>query len=252
MSFDFGAAPAETGGTIKQADEGQHEARLLGIVHVGMYADEFRGEVKTAAPFVVALFELKSGEESGGVNEDGTPIIVHRSFPLKRGDRATLTKFMKVMLTAEEFKQYNAGVLEGGFDDLIGRPCLLDMKGSKAKDDNGDSKYTNVSDMSAMPPKFAKMCDELEGEPVGHVTIDGMTEGALRAIPPFEIYGKLELAENFPGSQAEEVLEGIREQDPKFAVKSDDNDQQGGSQGGNAPAAPEKQRDDLNEDEDFG
>lgn len=253
MAFDFGAAPSESGGNIKQASEGQHEARLLGIVHLGMYADTFNGETKPPAPFVCALFELKSGEEGGGVNADGKPIIVHRSFPLKKGDRAFLTKFMKVMLSSEEFKQYNAGILEGGFEDFVGRACLIDMKGSKVKDDNGDPKYTNVSEISAMPPKFAKLCEELEGEPVGHVTLDDMNEDALRAIPPFEIYGKMEFSKNFPGSKAEEVLEEIREEDPEFAVKSDKADDKGGSKeaSNEAPKAPEKQRDDLNEDEDF-
>ena len=138
MSFNYGEEPVGGGSSIKQAEVGQHEARLLGIVHLGMYEDTFGGKKKAAAPFVCALFELKSGEDGGGVNEDGTPIIVHKSFPLKKGDRAFLTKFMKVMLSPEEMKQYEAGVLEGGFDDFIGRPVLIDMEGSKKKNANGD------------------------------------------------------------------------------------------------------------------
>lgn len=249
MSFNFGADPVTAGGSIKQAAVGQHEARLLGLIHLGMFADSFGGKAKAPAPFVCALFELKSGEEGGGVNADGTPIIVHKSFPLKKGDRAFLTKFMKVMLTPEEFKQYTAGVLEGGFDDFITRPVLLDMEGSKKVDDNGDPMYTNVSGLSKMPTKLAKLCEDLESDPVGHVTFDQINEDALKALPPFEIYGKLEESVNYPGSSAEAALEAIRKDDPEFGTKKDNSDDKGEGKGESKP--PERKREDLNEDEDF-
>lgn len=248
MSFDYGADPVQSGGSLKQAAVGQHEARLLGLVHLGMFADEFGGKIKDPAPFVCALFELKSGDEQGGCNEDGTPIIVHKAFALKKGDRATLTKFMKVMLTAEEFKKYEAGLLEGGFGDFVGRPLLLDMQGSKKKDDNGDPMYTNVAELSKMPPKLAKICDELESDPIGHVTLDEMTETALRSLPPFEIYSRLEESVNFPGSKAEEVLNSIRENDPEFGTKKTKEEDSNGS---SEDKPPEKKREDLDEGEEF-
>ena len=247
MSFNYGADPVVTGGSIKQAAAGQHEARLSGIIHLGQYEDTFGGKKKPAAPFVCALFELKSGEEGGGINDDGTPIMVHKSFALKKGDRATLTKFMKVMLTPEEFKQYEAGVLEGGLEDFIGRPLLIDMEGSKKKEDNGEASYTNVAGMSNMPAKLAKLCEELELESVGHVPFDKLDELALRTLPPFEIWGKLEESIDFPGSAVEEVLAAIRKETPDFGTKKakDDDDK------GDDKAPPERKREDLNEEEDF-
>ena len=247
MSFNYGADPVVTGGSIKQAAAGQHEARLSGIIHLGQYEDTFGGKKKPAAPFVCALFELKSGEEGGGINDDGTPIMVHKSFALKKGDRATLTKFMKVMLTTEEFKKYEAGVLEGGFEDFIGRPLLIDMEGSKKKDDNGEAAYTNVSGMSKMPAKLAKLCEELELESVGHVPFDKLDELALRTLPPFEIWGKLEESIDFPGSAVEEVLADIRKETPDFGTKkAKDDDDKGANK-----TPPERKREDLNEEEDF-
>lgn len=248
MSFDFGAEPVVGGGSLKQATEGQHEARLLGLVHLGMYADVFKGKAKDPAPFVCALLELKSGEEGGGLNEDGTPIIVHRSFPLKKGDKAYLTKFLKVFLSVEEFKQYEAGLLQGSFDDFIGKALMVDMVGSKAKGDDGNPKYTNVGDITKMHAKLEKLCDDLENPPVGHVTLDKMTEGAMKHLPPFEIYGKLEKSINFPGSQAEEVLNKLREEDPEFATEKE---KEGGDDKGSAKAPPEQKRTDLDESEDF-
>jgi len=248
MSFNFGTEPVQAGGIIKQAGEGQHEGRLLGLVHLGMFADTYEGQVKAPAPFVCALIELKSGDEAGGVNEDGSPIITHKTFPLKRSDRAFLTKFLKVMFTTEEFKQFNAGVLEGGFEDLIGRPLLVDMEGSKTKNDDGTPAYVNVTGMSKMPNKLASICDELVNDPIGHITLENYTEDALRAIPAFEIYSKLELADNFPGSVAEEVLFSVREKTPDFGKKSTKSDDKTG-----APEAPkyQEQKRDLDEEEDF-
>lgn len=246
MSFNYGADPVVTGGSIKQADVGQHEARLSAIIHLGQFEDTFGGKKKPAAPFVCALFELKSGEEGGGVKEDGTPIMVHKSFALKKGDRATLTKFMKVMLTTEEFKKYEAGVLEGGFDDFIGRAALIDMEGSKKKDDDGNPAYTNVGGMSKMPAKLEKLCEDLELESLGHVPFNKLDEKALRALPPFEIWGKLEESIDFPGSPAEEALLAIRKEDPDFGTNQAKDDDKEGSK-----APPERTREDLNEEEDF-
>lgn len=248
MSFNFGAEPVVAGGSLKQATEGQHEARLLGLVHLGMYADEFKGKRKDPAPFVCALFELKSGEEGGGTNDDGTPIIVHRSFPLKKGDKAYLTRFLKVFLTVEQFKQYEAGILEGGLEDFIGEPVMIDMEGSKAKAEDGSPKYTNVAAITKMPAKLAAICDDLENKPVGHVTLDEMTEEAIRLLPPFEVYGKLEKSINFPGSKAEETLNKLRDDDPDFATEKAKDDKDKGSTD-NSP--PVQQRTDLDANEDF-
>lgn len=219
MSFDYGADPVSTGGKLKQAAIGAHEARLLGIIHLGMFEDEFKGKKKPAAPFVCALFELKSGEEGGGVNEDGSPIIVHKSFPLKKGDKAYLTSFMEVFLSAQELQLYKAGALNGGFDDFIGKPVQLTMEGSSATNEDGSPAYVNVAAITKLPPKFAAMVDELENEPIGHITLDRYTDSVLRHLPPFEIYSRLEKSLNFAGSKADEVLRAARAADPEFAKK---------------------------------
>lgn len=249
MSFDYGADPVSSGGNLKQAAVGAHEARLLGIVHLGLFEDEFKGKKKAAAPFVTALFELKSGEEGGGVNEDGSPIIMQKSFPLKKGDKAFLTKFMQVLLTADEFKKYQAGVLSGGFGDLIGRAVQIQAVGSDALDDDGNPKYVNIGSLSALPAKFANMVDPLAGEPIGHVTLAQYTPEVLKALPPFEIYDKLEKSVNFPGSKADEVLRAVRKENPEFA-KRKPKDGQASSDESKAQAAPPPPAD-LDEAEDF-
>lgn len=248
MSFDYGADPISTGGNLKQAAVGAHEARLSGIIHLGLYEDEFKGKKKPAAPFVCALFELKSGEEGGGVNEDGTPIVMHKTFALKKGDKAALTKFMEVFLTPEELRLYKAGALQGGFEDFIGKPVQITAVGSDATNEDGSPKYVNIGELSKLPAKFAAMVDELEGEPIGHITLANYTEEALRALPPFEIYGKLEQALNFSGSKADEVLRAVRAQDPEFAKQKAKTESSAPAPAASEPVAPPS---DLQDDEDF-
>lgn len=256
MSFDYGADPVSTGGKLKQAAIGAHEARLLGLIHLGMYEDEFKGKKKPAAPFVCALFELKSGEEGGGVNEDGSPIITHKSFPLKKGDKAYLTSFMEVFLSNQELQLYKAGALNGSFDDFIGKPVQLNMVASDKTNEDGSPAYVNVGAITKLPPKFAAQVDELENAPIGHVTLNDYTESVLRALPPFEIYGRLEQSLNFAGSKADEVLRAVRAADPEFAKKKvkegqTPTDSSGGTGGVKKTPAPDSAPPELDDSQDF-
>lgn len=245
--FDFGVEVPESGSVRKTAAVGSHEARLSGIVHLGLYEDTFDGKKKPAAPFVCLLFELKSGEDGGGVNDDGSPIIVHKTIALKKGDRATLTTFLKVMFTAEEFKLYNAGVLQGGLDDLIGRVVQLDLTGSKKLGENGEPAYVNVTGYAKLAAKFAAMVDELEGEPIGHVTLKDYTPEIMKILPPYEIYDRLEQSLTFEGSKAQAVLLELRKEDPTFGTKRPPKD----GEAATAPTAPVAVPSNLDEDEDF-
>lgn len=247
MSFNFGEEVVSSTGSIAQAEVGAHQARLKGILHLGIYEDSFQGKKKAPAPFVCALFELKSGEEGGGVNEDGSPIVMHKTFALRKGDRAFLTNFMQVMLTADEYKKYKANVLEGGFEDLIGRVVTIDAVGSSTTNEDGTPRYVNVGGISKVPAAFAKHVAELEGEPLGHVTLSDYTEEAMRALPVFEIYDRMEQAVNFAGSQADRVLRTIRKEEPEFAMPRTES-KASQEEPVRKPLAPPVE---LNEDEDF-
>ncbi len=215
--FDFGADPITGGGNLKQASPGPHEARIKGILHLGIFEDEHKGQKKPAAPYVYVLCEIKDDEDNPQRNEDDSPICVGRSFPLKKGDRASLTGFMKAVLTPEELAQFMAGTLSGGFGDLIGRAVQIEMVAGKTADDG--TQYTNLKTFTAMTSKAKKLVEELETPAVGHITMDQHTEETLRHLPAFEIYTRMENSHNFPGSAAEAALLSIRKDDPEFGTK---------------------------------
>ena len=216
--FDYGTDQEikEPGGDFKQPTEGDHSARLRSIIHVGMYRETFNGEKKKPFPEVIAIFELKEDDD---FEDDGaTPLTISKSFPLKKGDRAFLTKFLAALDPQKKAK---------GFDDLIGAACTITCKGGKEKNDDGTSKYINFGGLSGLPAKFAAMLDPLAVKGVGHVPFDQITKAAILELNPIrEVNMILMESENYSGSKAEEIINEIRKENKDFAVrkKTDEKD----------------------------
>lgn len=243
MAFDYGTDEvAEGGGAFKNPEIGDHAARLKSIVHCGVYRENYtKGgvtEIKKPAPQIVAIFELKEEED---FEEDGiTPLELHWSLPLKKGDKANATKLIKALDPKGE---------AAGFDDLIGRACTVNAKGSKALDDDGNPKYVNFGGIAGMSPKFAKMTDELVGGGVGHVTFDDLTkEAVLELNPILEVANILMKGDKYEGSKAEEIITEIRKETPEFAkMKAKDEKK---DKAPDPKAKPEKEST-LDEEEEF-
>ena len=211
MSFDFGVAPeavVEAGGVFKNPELGDHSARLKSLIHFGIFREEYKGVKKKPCPQVLAVFELKDDTD---FEEDGvTPLLLHKSFPLKKGEKAFMTKFLSALDPQSKAK---------GFDDLIGAACTVNVKGSKVLNDDGSPKYVNFGGISGLPAKFASMIDPLVGGGVGHVRFDDMTkEAVLEMNPILDVAFVLEKGEQYEGSVAQEIVQGIRKDNPEFAV----------------------------------
>lgn len=228
--FDFGEDPIATGSSFKNPEVGNHTARLRSLIHVGMFADEFKNqktgksEIKKPAPFVYALFELK---EDTDVNDDGEPLVIGKSFPLKKGEKAFLTTFMRAMLTPAEFAQYEAGTLKGGFGDLIGRCVSLDLVGSKAKNDDGTPQYVNIKGITQINQKLAAITPDLSVQGGGFVKFNEHTEATVKELPAFIVRDVMKASTNYPGSAAEQAVLGIEAADPEaFVRKAKDGEQE--------------------------
>lgn len=234
MSFDYGTEEvAEAGGTFKNPEIGDHSAVLRSIIHCGMFREEYKGEKKKPAPEVVAIFELKDEED---FEDDGeTPLTLSKAFPLKKGDKAFMTKFIKALDPKGEAE---------GFDDLIGKACQVTAKGSKALNEDGTPKYVNFGGISGLLPKFAKMIDPLQVKGVGHVRFEDITkEAVLELNPILEVANILMLGEKYEGSKAEEVVNEIRKENPDFAKQKEKKEEK--------KDAVEEVETDLKEDEEF-
>ena len=216
--FDYGTEHEikEPGGDFKQPTEGDHSARLRSLIHVGMYRETFNKEKKKPFPQVIAIFELKEDDD---FEDDGvTPLTISKSFPLKKGDKAFMTKFLAALDPQKKAK---------GFDDVIGAACTITCKGGKEKNEDGSPKYINFGGLAGLPAKFASMLEPLAVEGVGHVPFDQITKAAIMELNPVkDVNMVLMESENYKGSVAEKIINEIRKDNPEFATrkKKDDDD----------------------------
>jgi hypothetical protein len=237
MSFDYGTeGVVEPGGNFKNPAVGDHSARLRSLIHCGLFRETFKGKKKKPAPQVIAIFELKDEED---FEDDGvTPLTISKSFPLKKGDKSFMTKFIKALDPQGKAK---------GFDDLIGAACQINCKGSKDKNEDGTPKYINFGGLSGLPKKFADMIDPLVVEGSGHVRFDDLTKEAIMELHPIrDVAFVLTQGEQYKGSIAESIIEDIRKDNPEFGTFKSKTKEEKEEEG----AKPEVETD-LNEDEEF-
>ena len=218
--FDYGTEDVpEAGKDFKNPEIGDHTARLRSIIHCGMYRENSKKYgIKKPAPQVVAIFELKDEED---FEDDGvTPLTIHKSFPLKKGDKSFATAFRKA---------FDPKGKASGFDDFIGEACQISCVGSKVTNDDGTPKYVNFGGVTGLPAKFAKMIDPLAVEGVGHVRFENLTKEAILELNPIlDVANVLMKGEKYEGSVAEQIVEEIRKENPDFAVpkKKDDSSEE--------------------------
>jgi len=242
--FDFGTEEEikDPGVAFKNPELGEHSARLRSIIHCGLFRETFKGEMKKPFPQVVAIFELKEDDD---FEEDGvTPLTISKSFPLKKGDRAFTTKFIKALDPKGEAK---------GLTDLIGAACTVNCIGSKIKNEDGTPKYVNFGGISGLPAKFAKMLDPLQIEGVGHVPFDQLTKEAVLELNPVrEVNMILMEGEKYHGSKAEEIVNEIRDENPEFAKRKTKEQNEGDDTINSKKAEkPAEKETNLTDDEEF-
>lgn len=239
--FDYGTEHEikEPGGDFKNPEVGDHSARLRSLIHCGMYRETFQGQKKKPFPEVVAIFELKEDDD---FEDDGvTPLTISKAFPLKKGDRAFMTKFIASLDPKGEAK---------GFDDLIGAACTVNCKAGKEKNDDGTPKYVNFGGISGISPKLAAITDELVVTGVGHCRFEDLTIDAIMELNPIrEVNMILMEGENYPGSKAEELIKEIRKDNPEFATRKAKDSDEGGDKG--KEEKPVEKESNLDDEEEF-
>ena len=251
--FDYGVDPNELGGggsTFKNPEVGDHNAVLRSLIQCGNFREEYKGERKPVAPQVVAIFELK-GEEN--YEEDGiTPLTLEKTFPLKKGDKAFLTKFRKTLDPKGECKN---------FAQMIGKPCTVTARGSKAVGEDGKPKYINFGGMSGLTTNKQMLAFmesngllTLEQEGVGFVKFDEMTKEAILELNPIlHVADIIMKGENYEGSKAQEIIEEIRKENHDFAKRKpkDDEGSEEGSSSSSEETPPPPPPCDMDESQEF-
>lgn len=208
--FDFGGeTPISSGGMFKQPEVGQATGCVRSIIHIGRFSKIWKGKASPAAPYVAVVFELHDQWED---EEETIPLTTSIAFPLKKGDKAHMVKFLNAVDPDEK---------AASFKECIGLPASLNMVGSKDKDDDGNPKFVNCKEITAVPKSVLKHLPKLSVEGVGHVEFDALTkEAVLELNPHLHVAAIMEKAENYKGSVAEKVVAAIRKEDPDFGKAS--------------------------------
>lgn len=250
MSFDYGAEATSTVSSFKNPTVGSRSARLSGLVHIGSYRDQFKGEFKSPCNYVIAIFELKGKND---MLDDETPMVTSKAIALREGDLSFVTKFRKALDPENKLK---------GFDDFIGLPCTVTLEGSDEKNDKGEPKYVNFKSVSAIAEEFAEMVKPLVNT-IGHVRYSDITKEALMALTSFQIADyvigdgsnpKSGLNLSYKGSKAEQIINEIRVDNPEFGRKKSKkgDDKKGGSASASQPSEPMERKDQqFDENEEF-
>lgn len=259
MDFDFGVDLAESAGgfTRENPKVGPHMARVRDILHIGTIGDS-RYPDKKPTPRAVIVFELL---EEHDVDSQGNRLLYPHMINMVKGDNSFLnSKFLPAVVSAEEFK---AGSVKG-FDDIITRPCQLELTGSDQtyKDEKtGEElpKYINLGSITTLHPKLVQVLDPLAEGNLGHVRLADFKKDSLDILNMFMHIqeGIMKSDEWKSGAHpAIPMIEEIRKERPNFAkAKSKDEAKGQGANGSGAQqqqpqtgsAAPEK----LDSDEEF-
>jgi len=127
-------APKQETISIKPIDEGTINSVCCGIIDLGTQKTEWQGEIKYL-PKIMFVFEVDEKYEKDGAIYNRCS---YKEFTFSLGDKATLRKFLEGWVG----KKTNEEWYEFDFDELIGKPCLLNIVHSTTKSGNT---YANVA-----------------------------------------------------------------------------------------------------------
>lgn len=253
--FDYGGEVAEVVSKFKNPEEGEREARLYGLIRLGTFQEEFKGQKKPAAPQAVAIFHLLGENDK---LDDGEPMFFTKTFPLKKGDKSFLhAKFIPAMGGMSRHK---------GFGTMINELTTVNLVGGKDKNEDGTPKYINFKSMAAITDRMRKMLDAdpelapLEN-PVGFLREDQLTKEALEFLHPTREFAKILMntEEFLAGTHpCQELIQSIYDENPerytaKAKDKSDDDEEESGNHesGNGAGQLPQEPAEQLDEEQEF-
>lgn len=155
------------GGDFKQAPEGNHVARCIGIVDIGTHHGEYQG-APTVRNQVIVRWELPfENEEFDGQQK---PLIVSKFYTNSLSEKANLRKDLESWraraFSVEELMRFD---LMG----ILGKPCTV----SVVHNEKGKAKVVSVAGVpkgTTCPPQF---------NPSSSFWIDEWDDNAFEALP---------------------------------------------------------------------
>lgn len=241
FEFDYGAEIAEGSGVKRvNPEEGLQYGYLKSVIHLGKIGSTYKGKVKDPSNRVCLNFELmgnladaESDDYISGLHpETGEPLNHSLTINLVKGDNAMLTKVMAALVSKKEMET-NA---VKGWDQLIGRPVTLNLKGSEKKGEDGKPAYVDVKEISQFPSALKPLIKGIKTQGVGHCLLKNLT---LEAMDEVNMYidvqvGMMKSEEWKAGTHpAIALVDEIRKTNPNYAkaTKAADDGAQAATEG---------------------
>lgn len=260
FEFDYGAELAEGQGVKRvNPEEGMQFAYLKSVIHLGKIASVYKGKPKDPTNKVCLNFELMgnlAGEDeddyiSGLHPETGEPLTHSLSINLTKGDNAMLTKVMAALISKKEME---AGSVKG-WDDLIGRPVQLDIKGSDDKGEDGKPKYVDIKGLTTFPSALKAAATGIKNPGVGHCLLKDLSIPALEECNMYldVQMGMMKSEEWKAGTHpAIALVEEIRKTNPNYAKATGKGDKPADdSQSGSGDQTPATPTENVDSNEEF-
>lgn len=130
--------------------EGQHIARLVGLIDEGTQEIDFQGQIKKV-PKLYLQFEVYAETEDGPVyDQEGKPFLIGADFTASLSPKGKLLPF----INSWRGKALEEKDFPFDFSRMLDKCGLMTVVHNKSKD--GTKTYANVSSMVPVPPKLAK------------------------------------------------------------------------------------------------
>jgi hypothetical protein len=208
MALNANNIPRTSSGTRAPVlDEGAYPGRLIWCIDLGLQAQQpFQGQEKPPAYMIQTVYESSDEfmpDEDGNPDEE-KPRFFWEDFPIYSldQDKAKSTKRYYALDPNEE--------CGGDWTQLIGKPVLIALTRTKAKNGN---EYNNVGGTSAMRPKEAAKLPDLVNEPKVFDLDDPDIEMFLSL--PKNLQDRIKENLNYSGSKLETLLKNYKPSDKK-------------------------------------
>jgi hypothetical protein len=131
--------------------EGQHIARLVGLIDMGTQEIVWQGETKLKKKLYLQ-YEVYPEGEDGQVETDkeGKFFLIGQDFTSNLSDKGKLLPF----INSWRGKPLEAADFPFDFSRMLGKYCLMTVVHNKSKD--GTKTYANINGISPVPKKLAQ------------------------------------------------------------------------------------------------
>lgn len=152
--MSFGGHKVIVGGagfSSEPLPEGTYDAVLSAIIDLQIQMTTFKG-VESPKPQVKLIFEIPSELRTYKEDEDPQPVLIGQTVTLSANSRSKLSEVICALVGKKLEEEEVADILctDGALEELLGKPCTLDINVYKSK---RGTEHNGIQQVSKIHPK---------------------------------------------------------------------------------------------------